>query len=48
MKVIYAVACSEKGCKPWIIEYVYSMIYEFGDSGMPISTKCDVDLNSRR
>ena len=38
---IYAVACSEKGCRPWFVEHVYSMIYELGYSGVPISMKCD-------
>ena len=41
-EAIYAVACSEKGCKPWIVEYVYSMIYELGYSGVPISMKVDL------
>ena len=41
LEATYAVACSEKGCKPWIVEYVYSTIYESGYSGLPISMKCD-------
>ena len=40
-EAIYAVACSEKGCKPWIAEYVYSIIFALGYSGVPISMKCD-------
>ena len=30
-----------RGYKPWTVDYVYSMIYELGCSGVPISMKCD-------
>ena len=40
-EAIYAFACSEKGCKPWTVEWFYSIIYELDSSGVPIPMNCD-------
>ena len=43
-EAIYPVACSEKGCKPWVVEYVYGIINELGYLGVPIAMKCEAAL----
>ena len=40
-EAIYCVACSTKGCTPWVVEYVHNILSELGYSGMSISMKCD-------
>ena len=40
-EAIYTVACSTKGCTPWIVEYVHSILFELGYAGVTVSMKCD-------
>ena len=40
-EAIHAIACATKACVPWVVEYVYSVLYELGYGGIAISMKCD-------
>ena len=40
-EAIYAIACATKACVPWVVEHVYSVLYELGYGGIAILMKCD-------
>ena len=40
-EALYCIACSTKACTPWVVEYVYSILWELGYGGITVSIKCD-------
>ena len=40
-EALYCVAVPTKGCTPWVVEYVYSVLCELGYAGIAVSMKCD-------
>ena len=43
----YAIAAADKACKPWIVEYVCSVLNKLGYSGIKVALKRDAALELR-